>query len=420
MGPFGRIYPWVVRPNLSFHVVGLSHHTASVEERERLALSRSETRLLLDRFAASGRSAVLLSTCNRCELYWSGEADGEGWFRKLAEEREARLGYSLVRHRGLAAVRHLFLVSAGLDSQILGETEVLGQIRRSYDAARTAGTTTRELDAIFSAALSSGRRVRRNTMLGRHPASVSSAAVDLAGELIGGSPREVLVLGAGEVAEGVLRALQQRGTARVTLLNRRPDKARLLAEAWGAVSRPWEEVERRLVMSDLLLVATSSARPLISVEQMAGVAAARRGRELLVIDLGVPRNVEPGSRTIPGIRLLDLDDLQRLRCPGAELGSAALAEAEDMVEEEVLRLALSLRNREVAPRLADLHRLSYEMAEQESARTLAQLDDLSDGQREIVRELAERLVRRVLFPVSRSLRDEHHDSLIPEPVTPDS
>jgi len=432
VGPFGRTYPWLVRPNLSFHVVGLSHHTAPVEERERLALSRSETTLLLEEFAAANRSALLLSTCNRCELYWCGETDGEGWFRKLAEERGARLAHSLVRHRGLAAVRHLFLVSAGLDSQILGETEILVQIRRSYDAARSAGTTTREMDAIFSAALSSGRRVRRDTMLGRHPASVSSAAVDLAADLIGAAPREVLVLGAGEVAEGVLRALHHQGMARVTVLNRRPDKARIIAEAWGAESRPWEELDQRLATTDLLLVATSSARPLISAEQMAGAAAARRGRELLVMDLGVPRNVEPASRAIAGIRLLDLDDLQRLRCPGAELGSDALAEAEGMVEEEVLRLALSLRNREVAPRLADLHRVSYEMAEQESARALAQLD-LSDGQREIVRQMAERLVRRVLFPVSRSLRgssegpespvadlEEDHGSLIPGPVTRDS
>jgi glutamyl-tRNA reductase len=243
-------------------------------------------------------------------------------------------------------------------------------------------------------------------MLGRHPASVSSAAVDLARELIGLAAREVVVLGAGEVAEGVLGALHRQGTSQVTVLNRRPDKARIVAEAWAVQSRPWDELESKVANADLLLVATSSARPVISAEQMIRAAAGRLGRELLVIDLGVPRNVEPASRTIPGIRLLDLDDLQRLRCPGAELSSAALAEAEGMVEDEVVRLGLSLRGRDVAPRLADLHRLSQQMAEQESAWALAQLDDLPEDQREIVRQMADRLVRRVLYPVSRSLRQE--------------
>src|SRR4029079_10900137 len=125
-------------------------------------------------------SALLLSTCNRCELYWSGDDDGEAWFKELAQSRGGVPATSLTRHDGIAAVHHLFTVTAGLDSQILGETEILGQVRRAYDAARAAGTTTREMDAIFSAPLATARRVRHETMLGRHPGSVSSAAVELA------------------------------------------------------------------------------------------------------------------------------------------------------------------------------------------------------------------------------------------------
>jgi glutamyl-tRNA reductase len=375
-----------------------------VQEREPLVFSRADAVLVLERFASAGRSVVLLSTCNRCELYWWGDGDGEAWFRELAQDRGATLTHPLVRHAGMSAVRHLFLVGAGLDSQILGEMEILSQLRRAYDAARAAGTTTSEMDAIFSAALSSGRRVRRDTLLGRHPASVSSAAVDLAGEIVGPGPRRVVVLGAGEVAEGVLRALHQEGQSRVTLLSRKPEPAKVLAEAWTADSRPWDELEPRLASADLLLVATSAPRPVISADQMGRVAAVRAGRELLVMDLGVPRNVEPISRAIPGIRLLDLDDLQRLRCPGEGLGSASLAEAEALIEEELIRLGLSLRGRGAAPTLAELHRLSHEIAEKESAWALAQLDHLSEPQREIVRQMADRLVRRVLYPVSRSLR----------------
>jgi glutamyl-tRNA reductase len=304
----------------------------------------------------------------------------------------------------MAAVRHLFTVAAGLDSQILGETEILGQVRRAYDAGRAAGTTTREMDLIFSAALAAGRRVRRETILGRHPASVSSAAVDLIAEQWGTiGDRGVIVLGAGEAAEGVLRALHERGASRVTLLSRHPEKARVLASAWSAQVGFWAELDSQVAGADLLLVATASARPVVTAAQLSEVAAGRE-RDLYVMDLAVPRNVEPGARSIDRIRLFDLDDLQRLCCPAAAAASAELAEAQRVIEDELLRLDLTLRGRLVAPRLAELHRLGIEIAEQESAWALSQLETLSENEREIVRQMADRLVRRVLYPVSRNLR----------------
>ena len=178
--PAARWYPRIVFRDLSFHVVGVSHHTAAVGVREQFAFTAEELAGVLAREQAAGRSALLLFTCNRCELYWIGAHDYESWFRELARARGTALNGALARLDGAEAVRHLFTVTAGLDSQILGETEILGQVRRAYDAARAAGTTTREIDAIFSAALATGRRVRHETMLGRHPASVSSAAVSLA------------------------------------------------------------------------------------------------------------------------------------------------------------------------------------------------------------------------------------------------
>ena len=401
--PPGPGLPLWVPQSPSFHVVGVSHHTATVEERERFAFSRAETLALLESQRQAGRSGLLLSTCNRCELYWSGDGDGEAWFGDLARARGVAPPTSLTRYDGIAAVRHLFTVTAGLDSQILGETEILGQVRRAYDAARAAGTTTRDMDAILSAALSAGRRVRRETPLGRHPASVSSAAVDLIVERWGDiGSRVVLVLGAGEAAEGVLRALQERGAPKVRLLSRHPERARVLAHAWGADVGGWEELPSQLESADLLLVATASSRPVVTAAQLAAV----RERELCVIDLAVPRNVDPGARHLTGIRLFDLDDLQRLCCPAAGTASAALADAERVIAEEIDRLGSTLRGRVAAPHLAELHRLGLELAEQESAWALAQLETLSDGEREIVREMADRLVRRVLYPVSRSLRAE--------------
>jgi glutamyl-tRNA reductase len=242
--------------------------------------------------------------------------------------------------------------------------------------------------------------------LGRHPQSVSSAAVDLAYQLVEKQVRAVLVLGAGEAAEGVLRALHERGGAEVTLLNRHCEKAAILAAAWEASTGPWEDLDRHLESADLVLVATASARPVVAASRLAWAAQRRQQQKLLVIDLAVPRNVEPSARRIEGVELLDLDDLQQQCCPAAGTASAELAEAEDILEEELVRLGLSLRGRVAAPRLAELHALSRKMAEQESAWALAQLETLSDSERAVVRQMADRLVRRVLYPVSRSIREE--------------
>ena len=394
-------------PELSFHVVGVSYHTAAVGVREQFAVTEAELAVMLEHEHVAGRSALFLFTCNRCELYWCGPHDYESWFRELARARGLTLAGEIGRLDGEEALRHLFTVAAGLDSQILGETEILGQVRRAYDAARAAGTTMLEMDLIFSAALSAGRRVRCETMLGRHPASVSSAAVELAaGSWRNGfDGRPVVVLGAGEAAEGVLRSLHQHGATRVSLVNRNPERAAPVAAAWGASSRRWDEMPALIAEAELLIVATASPRPVVSVDQLSAAMAARPSRRMVAIDLSVPRNVEPAARDLPGIQLFDLDDLQRLCCPAAAEPAAALRDAERLLEEEIGHLDQSLRGRAAAPRLAELHRLGGQMAERETAWALEQLRELSEREREVVREMADRLVRRVLYPVSRSLRE---------------
>lgn len=393
--------------DLSFHMVGISHHTARVGVREQLAFAPAELDALLTGLRAADRHALLLSTCNRFEIYWSGPHEYEGWFSDLAAARGVPLSDVMVRLDGEAAARHLFSVAGGLTSQVVGETEVLGQVRRAYDAARAAGVTTREMDLIFSAALSAGRRVRHETSLGRHPASVSSAAVEVAAQeladVIGDRP--VVVLGAGEAAEGVLRSLHLTKASNIRLVNRNPERARTLATAWGASPHGWDEVERLLVEADLLFVATSASHPVLSAEQLAHLTNGRP-RPLVTMDLSVPRNVEPEARALEGVRLFDLDDLQRLCCPAAAAPAAAFEDAERVIDEELARLEQQLRGMAAAPRLAELHRHGVQVAEQEAAWALAQLEDLTDQQRLVVREMADRLVRRVLYPVSRSMREE--------------
>lgn len=407
-------------PALPFHLIGVSHHTAGVEVREQLAFTPDDVAGLLAEQRLAGHSGLLLSTCNRTEYYWSGDQDMEPWFREVARTRGTDLTGALNRFDGGAAVRHLFTVVAGLDSQILGESEILGQVRRACELARAAGTTSRDMEMIFGAAAGAGRRVRRETVLGRHPASVSSAAVTTALSLAPAGSPAALVLGAGEVAEGVLRSLYEHGVSDVTLVNRNPARGASLAGSWGIGTGAWEDLERLVGAVDLFFVTTGASRPCVRAELLAQAVRARAGRELVVLDLALPRNVEPRARAIEGIRLVDLDDLQRLSCPVGNglVASTAAAHAEQILLEELVRLDLAMRGRAVAPRLSELHRVGAEMAQREAAWALSRLEGLSDREQQVVREMAERLVRRVLYPVSRSIRiDDGTDEESQEPLS---
>jgi glutamyl-tRNA reductase len=389
-------------PLHAFHVIGVSHRTAPVSVREQLVLTPGETAVWLERRRAPGRGAAILSTCNRFEIYWSGDDDPEPWFQQFARERGVELGAALTRLDGASCARHLFRVAAGLDSQILGETEILDQVRRAHRAAQTSP----ELNAMFEAAITAGRRIRQETSLGRHPASVSSAAVDVALTALADSRSPaVMILGAGEVATGVLRALVERDTRRVTLVNHHPERAAKVAAEWGVECRPWPELNSLLAATDLLFVTTGAKHPLVGVRDLAS-AASGRASDLVVLDLAVPRNVETAVRDLPGVRLFDLDDLERLRCPAAGQTSIAVAGAEHIIEDELARLTASLRGRAAAPGLAELHRFGQQIALEEASRALAGLHQLSDVERQVVRDMAERVVRRVLYPASRAVREE--------------
>ena len=392
-------------PLHAFHVIGLTHRTAPVRVREQLVLTTAEAAAWLDQQRAGGRCAAVLSTCNRFEVYWTGSYDLEPWFHELARARGIEPGTAVVRRDGVACVRHLYQVAAGLDSQIVGETEILGQVRRAHQAALEAGTSSRELDAMFSGAIAAGRRVRRETRLGKHPASVSSAAVEVA---LAAMPQyestTVIILGAGEVAAGVVRALVERGVRRVIVVNRRQERAAALAEKWEVQSRPWTDLSLLLPIADLVFVTTGAKHPLLRADDLAA-ATARRWSELVVLDLAVPRNVEPAARRLPRVHLFDLDDLQNLCCPAAGEPSIAVAEAERIIEDESKRLEATLQARAAAPKLVHLHQLGEQLAREEADRALTGLHHLSDMERQIVRDMAHRLVRRVLYPVSRRFRD---------------
>ena len=344
----------------------------------------------------------MLSTCNRCELYWSGKEDLEPWFRQVAKGRGQPPCLSSSGTSGLEAVRHLFIGNSRPGFADSGRNRDPGPGPAAYDAARAAGTTTREMELILSAALAAGRRVRCETMLAAtrlRSARRRSTSLPIAGERSGPGKWSCSVP-ARRPKESCAPFIEL-GASRVTLLNRRPVRGQVLAEAWGATSAAWEQLGQKLESADLLLVATAGSRPVVSAAQLSQAILSRSDRELFVMDLSVPRNVEPAARDIPGVHLFDLDDLQRLCCPAAGAPSAALDDAHQVIEEELARLGLSLRGKAVAGRLAELHRLGIELAEQESAWALDRLESLSETDRDVVRQMADRLVRRVLYPVSR-------------------
>lgn len=381
---------------LPFHVLGISHRTACVADRERFALGTDEIRVLLERTRDAGRTLVVMSTCNRFELYWWGDAaPAIGFPEHLA-----------LRLSGEGAARHLFSVASGLESQVLGEAEVLGQLRRAWELARGIGSTQPEMDQLFTAALAAGRRVRRETPLGRKPVSLSLAAAALARAQAGNrfDRAVVVVLGAGEAAQGVMKGLLEAGAGRVEVVNRHVERADALAGAWGAVAAPWETLDDRLFEADVVIAATAAPHAVLTAERVRAAMERRMERPLFVIDLALPRNVEPGVRGVSGVRLVDLDDLHTAAPIDLGLAAEATKPAERLLEEEIARYQAALRGRAAAPQLAELHRLGAVIAEEETARALGQLEDLSEHEREVLREMAERLVRRLLYPTSRHLR----------------
>jgi len=389
------------------HLVGLTHRNAALGLRERLSLSRVETLALLNERCESRSPAVIVSTCNRFEIYWWGDAPWEEWLTELATRRGIELpAEAIIRRSGLAAARHLFAVAAGLESQIVGETEVLGQVRRAWEVSREAECTSRELDLVFAGALGAGRRVRRHSFAGRHPASVGSVAVDIARAERGGSldDSRIVVLGSGQAARTVIAALLDREGLGFTVVSRHPDRAASLAVAGRVEIVPWDGLPNALTTADLVFAATGASRPVVSREQL--VRALGASRPMTVLDLGVPRNVDPTARDLPGVTLLDLDDLRRRGCPAGAPRSNALRDAEDLLADETERLARRLRALSASARLARLHRIGEELARVEAERAIEELGLTTESEREIVRQSSRRLIRKILYRASQAIQDQ--------------
>jgi glutamyl-tRNA reductase len=322
---------------MSLFCIGISHHTASVEARERYALQRSEEAL---RGETGCAEALILGTCNRVEVYLSGPEPitTEQVTRCLVHGAAITLddAAAFYRHEGEECVRHLFRVAAGLDSMVIGETEILGQAKKAYAQARESGSAGPLLHRLFQRAFRVAKQVRSRTDITRGAVSVGSVAVELAGKIFGNlSDRKVLVLGAGETSERTARALSSRGVTDIRVSNRSFERAEALAAVVRARVVPFHEWTNQCAEIDILISSTAASEPLLTEEILAPMVRERLDRPLFIIDIAVPRDVAPEVNEMDGVYLYDIDSLQSIAEQALALRREQIAAGEQIIAEHV-------------------------------------------------------------------------------------
>lgn len=338
---------------------GLSHRTAPIEVRERLAVPDDAVVPLLraarDRF---GRGAALLATCNRLELYVGERVAPEAIHGFIAEQFAADPA-SVTRHfqvqHDLDAVRHLYAVASGVDSMVLGETEVLGQVRAAFSSTVKAGTDDAVISRLFHTALRTGRRARRETAISDRALSVSSIAAQQARAAFPDLARaSVLVIGAGEAGRLAAQAVLAGGASDITVANRTAARAEGLAAELGGQTVAFEDLAEALARTHIAISAVGAAEPVVPASLLAEAMAHRDGEPLLVVDIGVPRDFDPGVRDLPGVSYFDLDDLREVADRNADARRAEVEAVERIVEEETAKFGAWAETQRVQPTITDL------------------------------------------------------------------
>jgi glutamyl-tRNA reductase len=388
-------------------VAGVSHHTAPLELRERLVVSPAETDAAAQRIltASGAREIVLLSTCNRTEVYGvEGDADAVPaiWsaFSALLGQDVAPFGY--VR-RDRDAVAHLFRVAAGVDSMILGEAQIHGQVRDAWERSR--GASGAVLTRLFQTALMVSGRVRSETEIGRGAASTSSAAVQLASKIFGSlNGRHAMVLGAGEMAELALECLVSEGVRTAIVANRTHERAMSLAERYRAEALHYDECWQRIADVDLLICSTAAPHAIVGVEQIAGSLKERGDRPLCILDIAIPRDVEPAVGDLGNVFLYDLDDLQMVATSNIERRREELPAVEGIIGPEVEKYWEWLAGLAAVPVLRTFRTEMDRLREAELAETMRKLEHLSSRDREAIEHFSRALMNKFLHEPSVRLR----------------
>jgi glutamyl-tRNA reductase len=404
--------------------LGISHKTAPVALRERLAFTEPEAIEFARQAAATPevREAVVISTCNRTEVYLvvgdpvRAESDVLGLMAGHASIRPTELSEAIYSPRNCDAARQLYRVTAGLESMVVGEAEIQGQVRRAYEAARDAGCTGPLSNRLFAAALTAGKRVRTETEIGAARVSIPSVAVDLALSVLGGlQDRHVVVLGAGETSELTARALNDQGAGTIFVANRHADRALSLAQRFGGSVVGLDGLPEQLLQADIALCSTSSPHPIVGRDELEIVMRERGGRPLLLIDIAVPRDVEASCAELEGVSLYDIDDLQAVVARNLSTREGELPRAEEILEEEIHRFARWLGQLETLPTVSALRAHGDELVEQVLAENAGRWESASAGDLARIEAVARAVMSRLLHEPTirlRSLSEERgHASL---------
>jgi len=399
---------------VSVIVVGVNHRTAPVDLLERVAVAPSELPKALHALAAREHLAetVVLSTCNRTEVYarttlfHPAVQDVRDYLAGHGSVDPDELGDHLYTYHDDAAVAHLFGVAAGVDSMIIGEGEILGQVRGAWRTAEEEGTAGQVLSRVFQQAVEVGKRSRTETGIGRHAVSVSSAAVALAVDRLGTlTTRRVLVLGAGDVGEGMAVALAGAGVAEIVVANRTPARANDLARRVGGRAISLGEVADALVTCDVLLSSTGAPEVILERSDVELVMERRDGRALLVVDVAIPRDVDPGVRQVFGVTLLDMDDMKSFADHSLAQRQREVGKVRAIVAEELERFRTEHTAREVAPIVRALRTRGEDVRRAELDRFRSRLEALDPAARRTVEALTEGIVNKLLHDPTVRIKD---------------
>jgi glutamyl-tRNA reductase len=395
-------------------LVGLNHTTAPLEVREQMVFDPAQRHSALE--ALRGQfpeaEAVLISTCNRVELYVARTTHGhprqEEMIALLADFRSmpaAELSRHVYCKANREAAAHLFSVASSLDSMVLGETQILGQVREAYDAAREAKSAGSLLHPLFQRALAVGKQVMSETALGEGRLSVASAAVDYARRIFDHfDDKTVLSIGAGKMANLVLQSFKTLSPGRLLICNRDAAKAAALAEQFGGTPAAFENLAEHLVAADVVISSTGSAHPIITRAQFDHIVKQRRYRPIFLIDIAMPRDVEAAVGEIENVYLYNIDDLQQVVSNTQAQRAEAVTAARQIVERQVAEFVEWHRGRELGPAIEKMYERYHQIAQEEVNRTVNKLGQISDAERQHLEELARRIVNKLLHEPIRTLR----------------
>jgi len=405
-------------------VVGLNHTTAPVAVRERLAFSDATLAQALQQFRAPEvQELVMLSTCNRVELYMhASDVDASlascvAFLATCHALPPADFTPHLYQRHDLDAVRHLFRVAASLDSLIVGEPQILGQVKAAYQAAQTARRTGSLLTQLFERALGVAKTVRTETGISDHAVSVSYAAVELAKKIFESlQQRTVMVLGAGETAELAARHLVNQGVAQVYITNRTAERAERLAQALQAKALPWEAFPEHLVYTDIVLSSTSAPHTIIDLPMVREAMRVRRGRPMFFIDIAVPRDIAPAVNTLENVFLYDVDDLHNVVQENLRERQREALAAEELVWREVRHFQQWLEVRDAVPTIVALRQHAEAIRQQELEKTLAKLGPLAEHQRRALEALTSGIVNKLLHAPTVYLKRSSQEGQVRDAV----